>query len=120
MKNLILSCLKFGKENAITQWEIAEKTGINARRVRQMIRELIEQHGVCIGSTPHQPAGYYLCQTKEELDENYNRLIKQAKKIMSRAVVFQKEPSAEIRGQLELKQFSKLRQLKVIDGGKNV
>ncbi|MEM5810159.1 MAG: hypothetical protein QW156_04705 [Candidatus Aenigmatarchaeota archaeon] len=103
LKEMILAVLRTGRQNAQTQWEIAEQTGINPREVRRLIAELIEVDGYAIGSTPHEPAGYYLCETEDELKENYERLMRQAKKIMLRASAFQRNEQAQsIRGQMRL------------------
>jgi len=96
------NALKKGKQNAIKQSELARMIGEHPRVVRRLIRKLIEA-GVVIGSTPCPPYGYYICETQEELQENYRRLIDQAKSIMRRAVAFQKTDEAlRIKGQLEL------------------
>lgn len=60
--------LRKGRRNARTVKDLSRSTGINERRVRQLVRHLIDDHGYCIGSATAHPAGYYLIDDKDELE----------------------------------------------------
>jgi hypothetical protein len=55
-----------------------EVDGINERRVRQVVRHLIDDHGYAIGSATTPPAGYYLIDDKAELDQHCDRMLHRA------------------------------------------
>jgi|TARA_Y100000310_G_scaffold76450_1_gene72933 hypothetical protein len=71
LKRLILSTLKKGRAHALPGKVIAaacryEPVGSD-RLTRMMIRELIEE-GYPIASTTVKPAGFFLAETKEEVE----------------------------------------------------
>lgn len=64
-----LSTSHRGRDEAITQASLAVALGIPARRLRRIIKTLIQTHRMPIGSTPHSPAGYFVVNTPEEAAE---------------------------------------------------
>ena len=68
-----LSTSHRGRGEAITQASLATVVGIPARRLRSIIKGLVQAHGLPIGSTPHSPAGYFVVETPEELAEVVER-----------------------------------------------
>lgn len=62
----ILSLLRKGRANAISVRELTEATGLNEKKVRQTVRDLIMERWVLIGSAVHYPPGYYLPETADE------------------------------------------------------
>ena len=74
LKSAVLSQLSKGKENAITGKDLAHRLGQrDTRQIRLAIDELI-QDGNVICSTPHQPYGYFIAATREEVNEAMRRL----------------------------------------------
>ena len=77
-----------GAFNAINQYEVTNKyiywhkKGITERAVRQAIREL-RQEGYPILSTPHQPGGYFIPFSYEEVKEWRERMRKKAIKMLA-------------------------------------
>jgi hypothetical protein len=56
-----------GRLNATGVAKISKTTGINDRRVRQIVRHLIDDHGLCIGSATDEPAGYFIATDPGEV-----------------------------------------------------
>ena len=61
--------LRPGKENAISKERLAEILGMSERHMRIIIHHLRKTHRIRIGSSPGDPPGYYMIQTKEEARE---------------------------------------------------
>lgn len=53
-----------GRENAVTQQQLAEATGVNPSTLRSELRRLREQRGIPIGNLRD---GYYVISDREEL-----------------------------------------------------
>lgn len=73
-EKMILKLIRKGRENARQVIEIAELTGIDTRSVRAIVKDLIEKHGHCIGSSVGVPAGYYIITEQKEIDDVYDSL----------------------------------------------
>lgn len=76
----LASVLREGKSNAIETKHIQSITGIkDVRQVREIIEQLINKYGYCIGSSRQgKKKGYYLITDKSELEEtlrSYNAQI---------------------------------------------
>lgn len=95
-----------GRAEAVPVPEIADITGLSPRRCQQVVKSLIEDHGIPIGSSSSAGRpGWYLCDTADELAANREALIRRAKSILVRARAFRPSKSALTRqlvGQLEL------------------
>lgn len=63
-----------GRANAISVGAIATHTGIGERTVRSIVKHLIEDHRVRIGSALGRPSGYYIIETLEETEQNERTL----------------------------------------------
>lgn len=70
----VLSALRYGKENAIHQTELAAAVGVSASRVKKIIRGL-RQGGFSIIS---DASGYYMAETREEIRRFIGSMSKQA------------------------------------------
>ena len=70
----ILTALRYGKENAIHQTELAAAVGVSTARVKKIIRGL-RQGGFCIIS---DTSGYYMAETREEIRRFVGSMSKQA------------------------------------------
>jgi biotin operon repressor len=65
----IINRLWPGRANVTSRRTISAETGIEERRVRQIIKHLRERHGYSIGSSSGHPAGYYIISDPKELEE---------------------------------------------------
>ena len=72
--NAVLSELRFGKESAIHQAELAAAVGVSASRLKKIIRGL-RQGGFTIVSDAN---GYYMAGTREEIRRFVGSMSKQA------------------------------------------
>lgn len=72
--NTLASVLREGKTNAITTKHIQSITGIkDKRQVHEMIEQLVNKYGYCIGASRRgKNKGYYLIETKSELEDTLN------------------------------------------------
>ncbi len=84
-EQLLLGLLKPGKENANSVKWLAGMLKMEEVTLRERIRHLIMEHGVCIGSSTSKCPGYYLITQPEELDKNYVSLRRRGIKILMRA-----------------------------------
>ncbi len=74
--------LQKGKKNAISSRDLADKLGIRERDTFSITRSLIEKtmrrYAMPIGATNSKPPGYFLIETREELDQ-YMIILEQRK-----------------------------------------
>ncbi len=68
-ERLVFAALEIGRAGAKTQAVLASVTGIEARRLREVIQHLIVRHDKMIGSASGRPAGYFLIENEEELEK---------------------------------------------------
>lgn len=73
----VLSCFRYGRANAIHQKQLQKLTSLDSRQLRKII-ELIRRNGVCVVSDNN---GYYLPETREELEQYIRRTEKMARSI---------------------------------------
>lgn len=76
-----------GAGQAVSVESISEQSGIAPRRVRGIVKDLIEKHRVRIGSSLRSPSGYYMIQTREEAEQNEKTLRRLGISILVRAAV---------------------------------
>lgn len=79
-----LSTRHRGRDEAVTQAVLATVVGIPARRLRHIIKALVQAHGLPIGSTPHSPAGYFVVVDPEEAQDIAARYYRQALSLLYR------------------------------------
>ncbi len=89
-----------GKESAVSAAELSRNTGIADRRLRDMVKALVEKRGMAICSCPR---GYYIPQTPEEIEETLHMLVSWALSAMKRASRLRRSRKmAQLVGQLEI------------------
>jgi hypothetical protein len=98
----ILSLLRRGRENAISERVLSELTGIPGVEVRAIIRHLIMEHNVLIASSVSKPAGFYIAETEDEIKEATRSLRHRGIKILMRAAKLQRISLEEIFNQTKL------------------
>jgi len=89
-----------GKERAIGKKELAKILGMDERMVRRVIKALIEEHGVPVGSD--YVRGYFIVAAPEEVEETYQTLKNHALSILKRAAVLKRISLKRLLGQLEV------------------
>lgn len=108
-ERLVWDCIRHrhGAENAIAAREIARITGIGSdrdgRRVRHIVKHLIEYHRLPIASTCGSPAGYFRPWGAQEVDDCVRWLMGFAKSTLLHASVLKRSANLDrLLGQLEL------------------
>ncbi len=86
----ILSLLQKGRRNAQSVKFLAGQTGLSETEVREKIRHLIMVHDVLIASTVQKPAGFYIPETPEEIDQATRSLRHRGISILARAAKLQR------------------------------
>ena len=93
-----------GRSQAVQVKEIARRSGIDDRRVREIVKQLVEDHYLPIGSTSGLPGGYYMITDAKELRQVRRSLVRRAVSILNRARVYDKAGWVkEMAGQLAIK-----------------
>lgn len=75
---------RLGPRQAIPVAELSLRTGLDERRVRQIVKHLIERHYLPIGSSVN-PGGYYTISDNNERLRVRRALIRRAVSILERA-----------------------------------
>lgn len=89
-----------GKESAISAAEIVALTGIGDRKMRDIVKTLVEDHGIPIGSCP---AGFFIAVTEKEILGVFRTYLSWAFSLLKRASAFKRNSHLdEILGQLRL------------------
>ncbi len=91
-----------GATRAICQADLAAETGINKRRVRSIIKELIEQFGEPIGTLYTSVGGYYWITSKGESDVTCKSITDHCISGLARVAALKGITLREYVGQLEL------------------
>ena len=91
-----------GATKAICQADLAAETGIPGRRVRQIIKDLIEQFGCPIGSLYARVGGYFWINTSGETEVTCKKMTDHAISQLSRVAVLKKIALPDLLGQLKL------------------
>jgi len=86
----VLSCLRDGREAAVSSTEIERRTGLKPRRVQQVVRKLRLEQGYSIGSSTTDPMGYYLTNEQTENADMARKLRSRGIKVLMLAARFQK------------------------------
>ena len=86
-KKQILKILRShqGSDNAITARALSKKLHIADREVRRIISELVTQEKVLIGSSVHEPYGFYIIRNIDELKECLGQYYSRMKTLKERA-----------------------------------
>jgi hypothetical protein len=89
-----------GKSMALPVAALTRATSIPDRRARDVVKSLVEEHRIPIGSCT---AGFYIAETEEEIQEVYHTFLSWAFSVLRRARAFKQSSHLdEILGQLRL------------------
>lgn len=83
-------CCRSGRQNAVQIARLRVVTGLSERDIKGAVEGLIMRHGIAVGSSrgsDHAPAGYYLIDTADELEDTCRPLENQALSMLSRVCV---------------------------------
>jgi len=101
-QRLVYECIApcQGKAAAIPVAEIIRRTGIQDRKARGIVKELVEEKGHMIASCP---TGFYVPVTPEEVREVYRQYVSWGLSLLTRASRIRNSPRLQsMLGQLEL------------------
>lgn len=90
-----------GAHNGIRAADLAQELGIDERRLRALISQLILDRGVAIVGQPS--TGYFIAETPEEVERSVEFHRDRALHELKKASVLSKVPLAELLGQMKLK-----------------
>lgn len=90
----VLSCLRDGRESAVSSTEIEKRTGLGERKIQAVIRALRMKHSYPIGAAVENPMGYYIAIRQEELVAIARALRSRALKVLAIAARFSKRSLA--------------------------
>lgn len=88
---VVLSALRghMGRATAVSVPDLAARVGMAPRRAQQVVKDLVERHGIPVGSTSASDRpGWFLCATDEERAEARRSLTDRALSILRRAKAF--------------------------------
>lgn len=102
-ERLLLEALPRGRRSAVGLHELARRTGLNPRHLRELIVHLIVEHGVGIGSsTDSWLGGYYLIQDEEDLRCAARHLAPRVHKLAARLRSLERIAAERFAGQVRL------------------
>lgn len=81
---IVVKTIPYGHQNAITSKEIAKRTNLCERKVRDIISSLIQKEYYIGSSSRAGEGGYFIINTREDLDVALENLIPRAVKIFDR------------------------------------
>lgn len=92
-----------GRAAAVSMHAIAEETEIAPRDIQAIVKALVEERHLPIGTLWKKPYGYFWIATKEELREVRNQFIRRGASTLAHARAYDNEQLVgPIVGQLEL------------------
>lgn len=100
LRDLVLSCLRVGRQNAQSQHSLARRTGYSSRRVREAIADLIFHTDVLVGSSTEHDGGYYIIESADELVEAILHLYPREIEIRKRRQALEKKGQRAFGGEL--------------------
>jgi hypothetical protein len=92
-----------GRASAVSMYEISQRTAVSPRDVQAIVKFLVEERGVPIGSATSEPFGYYVIRSEDELQDNYRHFVRRGVSNLRHASAFKKASIVgPIVGQLEI------------------
>jgi hypothetical protein len=97
----VLPLLPRGRANAISMRALSSRSGVPPRKVQEAVVGLIAR-GVPIGSVTRAPAGFFICETEEDVAVAARHLRSKAMAVLVRlrAFRFAAEASVGVQGNL--------------------
>jgi hypothetical protein len=102
-KVLLIIRQRIGRENALSMHAIASATGVRPRDVQAIVKFLVEERSVAIGSAVSEPFGYYMIRSEQELRLNFQHFVRRGVSNLKHARAYNKASIVgPIVGQLEI------------------
>lgn len=93
-----------GRAAAIDMHAIASRTGITTREIQTIVKTLVEEHHLPIGTATSRPFGYFWIATNEERKKVRAHFVRRALSTLNHAKAFDSEHIvADLIGQLKLR-----------------
>jgi hypothetical protein len=80
-----------GRAAAITMHEIAERTGLHTRLIQAIVKFLVEERRLPIGTGTSKPFGYFWITSEEERRSVRNHFVRRALSNLEHAKAFDRE-----------------------------
>jgi hypothetical protein len=91
-----------GRANALQVRHFAQLVGVDERRAQILVKHLVEDHGVLIGSAVTRPFGYYIPETPEEVRAVTAQLYHRIASLAVRIARIKRISVEEVYGQMRL------------------
>ena len=91
-----------GRAAAIHKEALAEQVGMEVRKMREVIVQLIERHNQPIGSASQAPAGYFLIETAQEAEQAAQELKARIIRLAKRLAKLKRNTPADCLDQLRI------------------
>jgi len=92
-----------GRDAAVSMHRIAEETGINTRLIQAIVKFLVEERHLPIGTAASKPFGYFWIQTLEERRVVRNHFVRRALSNLQHARAYDSDSIvAPLVGQIEI------------------
>jgi len=91
--------IRRGRENARSVSFLAGQTGMTTVKVRQVVKELVEDHRIIIVSAVSRPPGYYFPVTAAEFRQGAAQLASRIRSLGRRLYALDKPAAEQIFGQ---------------------
>ena len=98
----VLRSLKAGRDKAQAVAAVAQFVGVTPRRLQEIVRHLINEHGEPIGSATSRPTGYYFINDAKEIEDVCQALRHRAICILHRVAKLKKSTVVTVFRQGEL------------------
>ncbi|MGA7617019.1 MAG: hypothetical protein WBX15_17750 [Thermoanaerobaculia bacterium] len=94
---------RLGRASAISMHAIRRQTGIPTREIQSIVKWLVEERSLPIGTSPARPWGYYWISTEDERRKVRNHFIRRALSTLEHAKAYDRDSIvAPLVGQLKL------------------
>lgn len=91
-----------GRANALQVRHFAQLLGVDERRAQQIVKHLVEDHAILIGSAVTRPFGYFVPETPEEVEAVTAQLYHRIASLAVRIARIRRISVEEVYGQLKL------------------
>lgn len=91
-----------GRANALQVRHFAQLLGVDERRAQQIVKHLVEDHAVLIGSATSKPFGYYIPETPKEVRAVTAQLRHRLGSLAHRIASIERISVEEVYGQMRL------------------
>ena len=98
----VLSCLRQGRESALSSTEIIKRTGLTERRIQAVVNKLRRKLYPIVGAV-EEPMGYFLASNQQEMVMLAESFFNRGRKYFATGAIFAKQSLRMIYSQESLK-----------------